>query len=201
MLDQTSPSSRPPSRLGRPFDAAQGAMATQKGLPPFILRSAVPADTEALGEMLLDAYTRGLAHDYAPNVIAAALPVISAPKERLIRSGTYFVADAGGGRLLAAGGWSWSGPVGGVAPKDTAHIRHLVVGAGFGGQGVGRLMLSHIRASAARAGVRRLSCTCTLSAAGFYEAQGFVRRCDVALTLGPGLSFPAVQLEGLAAEP
>ncbi|GAA3853220.1 GNAT family N-acetyltransferase [Celeribacter arenosi] len=169
-----------------------------KSLPPFIIRSAVPDDTDALAALLREGYGEGLSGDYHPNVLSAALPVISQPKDALVRSGTYFVADSGAGRLLGAGGWSWSGPLGGVPPRDCAHMRHVVVGRGFKGRGIGRLLLGHARASARRAGVSRLLCLSTISAAGFYEAQGFSRQGEVALSLQPGLSFPAVQMEGPA---
>lgn len=165
-----------------------------RGVPPFILRQSGGADCAAIGRLLEDSYTTKLAGDYHPNVLAEALPVITTPKATLIRSGHYFVADSGAGHLIAAGGWSWNGPVGGVAPRDTAHMRHLVVGSAFGGQGVGRLLLETIVDLARVEGVRRLLCLSTISAAGFYEAMGFARLADVDLTLGPGLRFPAVQM-------
>lgn len=173
---------------------ATGQMTAGLALPPFVLRSSITDDVTAIGALLRDCYARGLADDYHANVLAAALPVISSPKESLIRSGSYFVADSGAGRLIAAGGWSWRGPVGGVAPRDTAHIRHLVVDLACTGRGIGRLLLDHVMAHARSHGVSRLICTSTTTAAGFYEACGFERRCDVHLTLGPGLSFPAVQM-------
>ncbi|WP_417250001.1 GNAT family N-acetyltransferase [Celeribacter sp.] len=167
---------------------------SQRAVPPFVLRPSTGDDLGRVAALLEDAYTTKLVDDYHPNVLNAALPVITKPKESLIRSGTYLVADSGGGHLLAAGGWSWHGPVGGVAPRDTAHMRHVVVGSAYGGQGVGRVLLEAVMASAREAGVRRLLCVSTISAEGFYEDMGFMRLADVELTLGPGMSFPAVQM-------
>ncbi|WP_439103118.1 GNAT family N-acetyltransferase [Celeribacter marinus] len=169
-------------------------MAAHMAVPPFVIRTAKTTDATAIGALLRTCYTDGLKADYHPNLLAAALPIITQPKESLIRSGTYFVCDSGEGHLVASGGWSWQGPVGGVAPRDTAHLRYVVVGLDYLRNGVGRVLLEHIFASARAQDVRRLICTSTITAAGFYEAVGFECRGDVALTLGPGLSFPAVQL-------
>ncbi|MEM5467685.1 GNAT family N-acetyltransferase [Celeribacter marinus] len=169
-------------------------MAAHMAVPPFVIRTAKTTDATAIGALLRTCYTDGLKADYHPNVLAAALPIITQPKESLIRSGTYFVGDSGESHLVASGGWSWHGPVGGVAPRDTAHLRHVVVSLDYMRRGIGRVLLDHIFASARAQGVRRLICTSTITAAGFYEAMGFECRGDVALTLGPGLGFPAVQL-------
>lgn len=162
---------------------------------PFTFRATTGRDVEGIGELLSAGYATALAQDYHPNVLKAALPVIGAPKPSLICSGSYFVADSGQGNFLGCGGWSWNGPVGGVAPRDTAHLRHIVVAPGSAGRGLGRLLVDHIIASAQGEGVRRLLCIASISSAGFYERLGFQRRGDVALTLGAGLSFPAVHFE------
>ncbi len=182
----------PPSSL--PILEPRLAKSAHMAVPPFVVRTAKAMDATAIGALLRTCYTEGLKADYHPNVLAAALPIISQPKDSLIRSGTYFVADSGEDHLVASGGWSWHGPVGGVAPRDTAHMRHVVVSHDHMRRGVGRVLLDYIFASARAQGVRRMICTSTITAAGFYEAMGFVSRGEVALTLGPGLSFPAVQL-------
>lgn len=163
--------------------------------PPFIVRRARPADADALAALFRDGYARLLARDYHANVLKAALPVITTPRPDLLVSGTYYVADTGAGVLLAAGGWSWRGPLGGASPLDTGHMRHVVVASEYAGRGIGRVLVEHAMAQACKAGAGRLLCLSTLTARGFYRALGFAEQGDVALTLAPGLSFPAVAME------
>jgi hypothetical protein len=50
-------------------------------------------------------------------------------------------------------------------------------------------------AQAAEAGVRRLDCLSTRTAAPFYAALGFVALGPVEVALRPGIAFPAVRME------
>jgi hypothetical protein len=75
---------------------------------------------------LSESYPALLKPDYPPSVLVTALPLITRANPALLRSGTYFVAEDAEGRALAAGGWTYSAPQGGVGPRDLGHIRHVV---------------------------------------------------------------------------
>lgn len=168
--------------------------AGRRPAPPFEICRATPADAEGVSGLLSASYKALLQADYTPNVLAAALPVISKARPDLLASRSYFIAKAGGGCIIAVGGWSWLGPVGGAAPLDMGHMRHVAVAPDVARQGIGALLLDHILNDARTAGVRIMSCLSTLSAEAFYAKAGFTRRGDVALSLAPGLDFPAIDM-------
>ncbi|MEC7762423.1 MAG: GNAT family N-acetyltransferase [Pseudomonadota bacterium] len=163
-------------------------------LPPFTLRRAHPDDAAALTRLLTTSYRVLLAPDYAPSVLALAVPKIGQAQPELMASPGYMVAETGGGDLIAAGGWTWRGPAGGAAPLDWGHMRHVAVHPDHAGAGIGGVLLDHVIEDARAAGVRVLSCLSTLTARGFYAHMGFADQGEVDLALGPGLSFPAVQM-------
>lgn len=162
--------------------------------PPFHLRRAEAADAERLTTLLSRSYGALLQPDYHPNLLREALPVIGTARPALLSAPGYFVAEAGDGTLIAAGGWTWQGPAGGAAPLDWGHVRHVAADPDHVGQGIGRLLLETIVDHAEHAGVRVLSCLSTLTARGFYSRMGFVALGEVDLDLAPGLRFPAVEM-------
>ncbi|MAM62661.1 GNAT family N-acetyltransferase [Maritimibacter sp. UBA3975] len=162
--------------------------------PPFTLRGAGADDAEALGALLAASYARLLAPDYPPAVLDAALPRITMAQPELLAAPGYLVAEAGGGEIVAAGGWTWRGPAGGAAPLDWAHVRHVAVHPDLAGAGLGRLIVTQAADTAREAGVRVLSCLSTLTARGFYRRMGFADLGEVELSLAPGVGFPAVQM-------
>jgi hypothetical protein len=90
------------------------------------IRPTTVRDLPRIDALLSESYPALLKPDYPPSVLVTALPLIARANPSLLRSGTYFVAEDGEGRALAAGGWTWSGPQGGVGPRDLGHIRHVV---------------------------------------------------------------------------
>lgn len=168
-------------------------------LPPFQLRRADAADEDRLTTLLSRSYSTLLRHDYHPNVLRKALPVIGVAQPALLSAPGYYVAEAGDGTLIAAGGWTWQGPAGGAAPLDWGHMRHVATDPHHVGQGVGRVLMDTVLEDAAQAGVRVLSCLSTLTARGFYARMGFIAQGEIDLSLAPGLSFPAVQMRKVLA--
>ena len=162
--------------------------------PPFTIRRAHPEDAAPLGRLLARSYARLLAPDYAPGVLATALPRITRAQPELLSAPGYLVAETGGGEILAAGGWTWRGPAGGAAPLDWGHVRHVAVHPDMAGCGLGRLILTQALDEARGAGARVLACFSTLTARGFYARMGFADLGEVELSLGPGIGFPAVQM-------
>lgn len=162
--------------------------------PPFTLRCAHPEDEAALTALLTESYRVLLAPDYAPAVLALAVPKIGQAQPELMSAPGYMVAETGGGDLIAAGGWTWRGPAGGAAPLDWGHMRHVAVHPDHAGTGIGGVIIDHVIEDARTAGVRVLSCLSTLTARGFYSRMGFADQGEIDLVLAPGLAFPAVQM-------
>lgn len=161
---------------------------------PFVVRAAMPADTAEIDALFRASYGTLLKPDYDTEVLRAALPSLLITSPRLINSGTFFVAETGGGEFLAAGGWTQASPFGGVGPREVGHMRRVGVHPDYARSGVGGALLGHILDNAVRTGVRRMCCLSTLTARGFYEAYGFEVSGEVSLTLRPGVQLPAVQM-------
>ncbi|RMA43001.1 GNAT family N-acetyltransferase [Rhodophyticola porphyridii] len=159
-----------------------------------ILRPTTGADMVGIDALLAASYPVLLKPDYPPSVLVTALPLISRANPGLLRSGTFYVVEDSGGRALAAGGWTHTGPQGGIGPRDLGHIRHVVTHPCATRRGLARALLTHAFDCARAAGITRLSCQSTRTAVPFYAAMGFEVQGDIEIALRPGITFPAVQM-------
>ena len=158
------------------------------------IRTARPRDFDAVDRLLAKSYPVLLKHDYAPSVLVTAVPLIARAQQRLLASGSYYTVvkeDA----IIAAGGWSWNAPQGGIGPRHLGHIRHVAIHPDHARQGIGRALMAHVLDLAFKSGIRRMKCTSTLTAAPFYRALGFKESARVDVMLRPGIAFPAVEME------
>lgn len=161
----------------------------------FKIRRATPQDGAVVSKLLATSYPILLKYDYAPTVLARALPSMIEAQPALLSSGTYYLVELKG-RVVAAGGWSWSAPTGGsaVGPRTTGHIRHVVCDHKITRRGGGRVLMAHIFETARAAGVTDFECFSTLTAVPFYVAVGFEEVCLIDVKLSPGVYFPAVHM-------
>ncbi len=159
------------------------------------IRPTTGADLPAIDALLRESYPVLLKPHYAPSVLVTALPLISRAQPALLQAGTYFMAEDGQGRALAAGGWTHSAPQGGVGPRDMGHIRHVVTHPQATRRGIATLLLQKTLCSAFKAGMTRLQCQSTLTAVPFYKTLGFRALGEIEITLRPGIVFPALQME------
>ncbi len=151
------------------------------------IRPTTKADIAAVDALLAASYPALLKADYPPSVLVTALPLISRAQPKLVTCGSYYgVFDAGA--LVGAGGWTFRDRRGGLV----ARIRHVVTDRRRVRQGIGTALMAHILATAAKAGVRQLTCEATLTATPFYRAQGFQGDTPIEVPLQPGISFPAI---------
>ena len=158
------------------------------------IRPTTARDLARVDAMLAVSYPALLKTDYPPSVLVTALPLISRAQPRLLQSGTYFLAEDRDGRVLAAGGWSQTGPQGGVGPRDLGHVRHLATHPMAVRRGLARAVLDRALDQARTQGVTRMLCQSTRTAVPFYSAMGFRARGDIIITLRPGIGFPAVEM-------
>ena len=161
------------------------------------LRTATHADIAAVDALLARSYPVLLKPDYPPSVIVSVIPLISRAQPALVTCGTYFVVDVDG-CLMAAGGWTATGPRSARQEAGLCHVRHVVTDARATRQGHGRRLLSHVMATARAAGHTRIEALSTLTAVPFYDAMGFVVREEVAVPIGAlHLPFQAVRMDAM----
>lgn len=169
------------------------------------LRPATTADLPALHD-LIDASVRALSRDhYTADEIESGLRHVFGPDTRLIADGTYFVFDDHG-TLAAAGGWSRRDTLyGGDQAKQgddplldpavqPARIRAFFVDPRYARRGLGRALLAHCTAEAARHGFTALELMATLPGEPLYLAMGFVAVERVAPTLPDGVALRMVRM-------
>ncbi|ATG49490.1 GNAT family N-acetyltransferase [Celeribacter ethanolicus] len=188
---------RPDSSCSLPSSLSEAlAVRTQeiRKSVPFTVRAAMPADTAEIDALFRASYGQLLKQHYAAAILDAALPALLHTAPRLLNSGTFFVAETGGGEIIAAGGWTQATPFGGVGPREIGHMRRVAVHPDHVRQGIGSVLVEHILDNARLTGVERMCCLSTLTAREFYEAHGFSASGDVDLALKPGVYLPAIQM-------
>lgn len=152
---------------------------------PIVFRPAHLEEVEELNALIhasADTLSQGF---YTPEEIEAANRYVFGVDTTLVADGTYFVGECEG-RRVACGGWSRRGALYGgdqrrmdAAPvldpaTDAARIRAFFVHPAWARRGIGRALLDHCTAAAAREGYRALELMATLPGVPLYEACGFV---------------------------
>jgi N-acetylglutamate synthase-like GNAT family acetyltransferase len=158
------------------------------------IRVATTEDTEAVSTLLAASYPALLAPGYDAQLLQRALPFVTRANPALLRSGTYYVADAGAGFLAGCGGWTLERPDKVSDPVDAAlaHIRHVATHPGWVRRGIGRLLFDRIVRDARAAGVKRFQCYSTTVAEPFYRALGFTTVQPTGISFAPDLVFPGL---------
>lgn len=156
-----------------------------------LARVATPDDFDALAALFAASYPPLMAAAYAPDVLAAALPIITKPSPVLLASARFGLVEDAAGQAIACGGYSLERPGGGAIEPGLAHIRHFATHPAFTGQGFGRVVFEWCVAGARALGCQRFECYAALNAVPFYRALGFapVREHIVSLM---GVPFPSL---------
>ncbi|MCU4652595.1 GNAT family N-acetyltransferase [Roseibacterium sp. SDUM158016] len=158
------------------------------------IRPTTSRDLPQVDALLRESYPKLLKADYPPSVLVTALPLIARANPALLRSGSYYMAEDGDDRVLAAGGWSHSGPQGGVGPRDLGHVRHVVTHPSATRRGLAGAILERCFSEARAAGITWMMAQSTRTAVPFYRAMGFEERAEIEVMLRPGIGFPAVEM-------
>ena len=162
---------------------------------PVRVRVARPADAEAVTALLEAAYPVLMAPDYAPDVLAAALPLMIRANPALLACGTYYLAETPAGEIVGCGGWTREHPGNGEAEPGLGHIRHFGTHLDWIGRGVARAVYRRCEADARAAGVTRFECCASLNAVGFYAAVGLGVVRELGVEMASGVMLPAVLME------
>ncbi len=158
----------------------------------FSLRVAGRADADAVSAVLASAYRALMAGDEGPAVLAVTLPAMTAANPALLASGTYYVQEAAGGRIVSCGGWTREEPGTSRVENGLAHMRHFGTHAGWIRRGLGAGIFERCRQDALAAGVRTFRCFSTIGAEAFYASLGFRTAERVDLTIGGVVKLPVV---------
>jgi len=146
---------------------------------------------------------------YTPAQVAALLRYVFGADTQLIRDGTYFVCEADGGVLVAAGGWSRRGTLFGADRMKTvedplldpateaARIRAFFVDPAWARRGLGRRLFAECQVAARSAGFRTLTLVATLPGEPLYRALGFELAERFALRLPDGTEVPVAHMTRL----
>ena len=150
------------------------------------IRPSTAADLAALDRLFARSYPKLLKPDYPPSVLVTALPLISRAQPALVRSGTFYVAEAAGG-IVGAGGWT-------PRQRGVGDIRHVVTDDRYVRRGVARRLFERIFQDTRAARIGLLECMSTRTAVPFYQAMGFAALGPVEMELRPGIVFPAIRM-------
>jgi GNAT superfamily N-acetyltransferase len=146
------------------------------------------------------------AADYTASQIDGALQGAFGVDTTLIRDGTYYVAEAEDGSVVACGGWSRRSTLFGSDNRadrdeswldpgtDAAKIRAFFVDPAHARHGLGTLILDRSESEAKRAGFKTFALMATLPGARFYEKRGYVAEAAIAHPLADGLSIRFVPM-------
>lgn len=161
--------------------------------PPRRIRPARPEDADAVSAVLAASYGTLFQGWYAPDLLEAALPLMTRANPALLACGTYRVAEDEAGRIVACGGWTAEAPGGAESPPDTGHIRHVATHPDLLRRGAARLIVETALVEARAQGKTRMECLSTLPAEAFYARMGFAAVERVLAPIGPG-GFPSVRM-------
>jgi GNAT superfamily N-acetyltransferase len=182
----------------------QGTDRQQRAEPG--LRLARLEDLPAIEALIARSARELSAGYYTPAQVAALLRYVFGADTQLIRDGTYFVCEADGGVLVAAGGWSRRSTLFGAdrmkATEDplldpateAARIRAFFVDPGWARRGLGRRLFDECRSAARSAGFRTLALVATLPGEPLYRALGFELTERFALRLPDGTEVPVAHM-------
>jgi len=158
------------------------------------VRTATETDIASVDALLVRSYPQQLKAEYAPAMLAQALPIIACAQPELITCGTYYVAEEEG-VIHGAGGWTATAPGTGALSRGIGHIRHVATDVDATRRGIGRILMEHILRQCRAQGLQRLLCLSTLTAIPFYAAMGFTPGKTVLVPLGSRVEFPAMEME------
>jgi GNAT superfamily N-acetyltransferase len=180
--------------------------------PVFAIRTAVPADTPVLRD-LIDASVRGLqSGDYSPAQIDSALRTVFGVDSQLINDGTYLLVEAAFGDskkepvIVACGGWSKRKTLYGgdrwrerqddmLKPEtDAAKIRAFFIHPNWARQGIGTLLLDACEAAAHAAGFTRFEMGATLTGAKLFQKRGYVAMERLEVPLEGDITLPVIHM-------
>ena len=161
---------------------------------PCVVRLARPSDAEAVTAVLASAYPALMAADYDPAVLAVVLRAVTIANPVLLASGTYYVQQAPGGRIVSCGGWTHEEPGTSRVENGVAHIRHFGTHVDWIRHGLGTAIFERCRQAAGGVGVHTFRCFSSIGAEPFYASLGFHVVERTIVDIGGTLKLPSIAM-------
>jgi GNAT superfamily N-acetyltransferase len=161
------------------------------------LRTAQPDDAGAISALLGRSYPLIWKSHYAPDMLAAVLPLVTRANPSLLASGRFFVAMAACGELaVGCGGWSAQWPGSERADPCISHARHFATDTRWLRKGIGQAILDRCAKDAKAAGFVMMLADAARGAEPFYAASGF-EPAGLSSTVIGGTPVPGTMMKRL----
>lgn len=169
-------------------------------------RVAVPADADAISELMRTSVRELFPHFYDERQTASAVTHVASLDIALIEDGTYYVHEVGG-EIVACGGWSRRNKLHagkGDAPDDDrlldprtepARVRAMFVRGDWTRRGIGRAILAACEHAARDEGFTTLALMATLPGEPLYRACGFRETGRTMVVTPDGVALEGVTME------
>ena len=131
---------------------------------------------------------------YEDLILDAALPAMTVAQPRLLRSGSYYVAESAKRTIVGCGGWTKERPGNGEILEGVGHIRHFGVHPEWTRCGVGQAIYARCCGDAKAAGLTNFECYSSLNGEAFYAALGFEQLKKMDVEMLNGITFPSVHM-------
>jgi ribosomal protein S18 acetylase RimI-like enzyme len=155
------------------------------------IRPATLDDRENVNSLLRASYSNLLVNDYDPDTLTKALPLLTAARDSLLTSGTWYVVHPPHqpNALVGCGGWTLEQPTqtNGSLPS-APHLRHFATDPTVIRQGVARTIWQQTwkDISETLGSDTILEVYSTITAVSFYASLGFETVEDTKVTLPTG---------------
>jgi N-acetylglutamate synthase-like GNAT family acetyltransferase len=154
------------------------------------------ADLGSVSKLLELCYSTLMKSSYSPDILDAAIPVISKARPELLSSGTYYVSLSREGRIIGCGGWTANSPNQGENNKsDTGQLRYFATHPDHIKSGIGRSIFDSCKTQALTRSIKNFECISSLNAEDFYKSLGFSTVERVSIPLNNGVSFPCLLMK------
>ncbi|CAJ1353361.1 unnamed protein product [Effrenium voratum] len=171
--------------------------------PSFAVRPATPKDAAKVDAVLSASFPKLMQQAYSPEVLEAALPMLTRSQLPLLQSGRFFVAERSEpgqeAQIVACGGWSLERPGYGEVVQGLGHLCHFAVHPDCMGKALGRRIFEACVEQARQEGIQDFECFSTLPAEGFYAKLGLRTVGDKEVMLRGVLPFPSKVMTTLTA--
>lgn len=179
----------------------------------WIIRTATIDDRTECAALIQLSYSSQLIHHYSAECLEKCLPLITTPREQLLTSNTWYLAEhPETHEIVGCGGWTVRQPQAAEVRGDddskvscmdptvlVPHLRHFASHPDFPRCGIASMIWKRIQQDIAREfGVLEgrpfptLEVFSTLNAQPFYESCGFVVVEQLNITLAKDAVFPAI---------
>lgn len=158
------------------------------------IRMATLHDGDGVTGLLGLSYPTLMRDAYDDAVLDSVLPWMTVAQPALLRSGSYYVAEATAGIIVGCGGWTKERPGSGKVRPRLGHIRHFAVHPDWTRQRIGQRIYARCVEQAKSSGIETFECYSSLNGEAFYAALGFESTGRIDVEMSGGVMFPGIRM-------